>query len=413
VHIAVAHYGARNDVSGVTTWLGGLISRIRAKDHTVDLLIHHLGENPLESSFLNQYGALARLLTAKTKPEWTEDAVRQTIDFLNQGRPQVFLPQCLPGFHFAARFCERYELPWVFTVHSDDPVYWGLLEECAPDRSRGTVVVVSDYLNQEVRRRGLATNPITIPYGVNVPDVRARFRRDPFRVVFAGRVVELQKRISLVLQAMALACRDDSSIECLVMGHGPDLAKSQDWVKAQGLSKRIQFTGSLKNEDVIHRLFESQAFLLMSDFEGLPVSLLEAMACGLVPIVRSIPSGVCQLVKPNETGFLTSDDPADAAKTILILAQNPELWNRLSVNARALASKDYDAGTCHEKWLTLLEGLARNSAPKFPVPNPRTLRLASVNPKLLGVDVRRPRGRQWISFVNRRVQRRFRRLLPQ
>ena len=371
----------------------------RSKGHRLDLIIHHFGKDPNDGSFLKENGALAGLLTP-VKPQWTEHAVRETIGFLNKGRPQVFLPQCLAGFHFAARFCEQYGLPWVLTVHSDDPIYWGLLEECAPKSSLGTVVVVSDYLNQEVRRRGLAQDPITIPYGVAAPSFHARFDRNPFRVVFSGRVVERQKRISLVLQAMATACHANAAIECLILGGGSELEASRRWVREQGLTERIRFTDSLKQSDAIQRLSECQAFLLMSDFEGLPVALLEAMACGVVPVVRSIQSGVSQLVKPGETGFLTSDDPAEAANAILTLAQNFDLWTKLSMNARSFVSREYEAGACYEKWLNLLDTLARTGSPRFPIPN-RRIHLPSVNPKLIEVDTRRPKGRQWISFLHR------------
>ena len=381
-----------------------------SKGHNLDLIIHHFGGDPNEGSFVKENGALAGLLTPEFKPQWTEHAVHQTIAFLNKSQPQVFLPQCLAGFHFAARFCEQYGLPWVLTVHSDDPVYWGLLEECAPKSSLGTVVVVSDYLNREVRRRGLAQDPITIPYGVAAPSFHARFDRNPFRVVFSGRVVERQKRISLVLQTMATVCHADAAIECLILGGGSDLEASRRWVREQGLTERIRFTDSLKQSDVIQRLSECQAFLLMSDFEGLPIALLEAMACGVVPVVRSIQSGISQLVKPGETGFLTSDDPAEAANAILTLAQNSDLWTKLSMNARSFVSREYGAGACYEKWLNVLDTLARTGSPRFPIPN-RRIHLPSMNPKLIEVDWRRPRGRQWITFLHDRLRRRVRRML--
>ena len=411
MQIAIGHYGFPDDVSGVTTWLSGLISEARSQQHTVDLLIHDLGEEPVEGSFLKENRDSARLVTARNRPRWTEDAIHHTIQFLNNSRPQIFLPQCLAEFHFAAQHCEKYGLPWVFTVHSDDPVYWGLLEECAPKSSLGKVVVVSDYLDREVRRRGLASNPVTIPYGVKAPEVQARFNRKPFRIVFSGRVVELQKRISLVLQTMAIACRTDAAIECVVLGHGAELESSRRWVEEQGLSERILFTGPLKQTEAIAKVSECQAFLLMSDFEGLPVSLLEAMATGVVPIVRSIQSGVSQVVKHRETGFLVGDDPADVANAILKLAKDSDLWTKLSGNARSLVLRDYEARACHEKWLRLLDDMARTSAPLYPIPNPRMFDLPSVNPKLAGMDTRRPRGAQWISYVQRGVRRRVGRLL--
>ena len=398
MHLAIGHYGVPKDVSGVTTWLSGLVSEAHDKGHTLDLLIHDLGADPYHGSFILQNGACAKVATAVSKPRWTEDAVHQILDFLNTARPQVFLPQCLAGMYFAARYAEQHGLPWIFTVHSDDPFYWGLLEECAPTSPLGKVVVVSDYLNSEVRRRGLAENPITIPCGVVTPSIQARFRRKPFRVVFSGRVVEEQKRISLVLEAMGMACKADPGIQCLILGDGTSRAASQQWVQDHGLSDRIQFVGPLKPSETIDRLADCQAFLLMSDYEGLPVSLLEAMASGVVPIVRLISSGISQVVKPDDTGLLTTEDPADAAAAILRLAKNEDLWTKLSTNARALVSRDYNAEDGYRKWLDLLDELAAKSAPQFPLPNPRKLPLRAVNLRLVTVDQRRPIHLGWLRF---------------
>ena len=64
-------------------------------------------------------------------------------------------------------------------------------------------------------------------------------------------------------------------------------------------------------------------------------------------------------MKSGETGFLTSDDPDEAANVILALAQNSDLWTKLSMNARSFVSREYEAGACYEKWLNVLDTLAR------------------------------------------------------
>ena len=80
------------------------------------------------------------------------------------------------------------------------------------------------------------------------------------------------------------------------------------------------------------------------------------------------------------------------------------------MNARSFVSREYEARACYEKWLNVLDTLARTGSPRFPIPN-RRIYLPSVNPKLIEVDMRRPKGRQWISFLHRGLRRRVRGVL--
>lgn len=58
------------------------------------------------------------------RPNYTEDAVADTLDFLQENRAAVFAPQFMEAFYYAADIASEQGLPWIFTIHSDDPVYW-------------------------------------------------------------------------------------------------------------------------------------------------------------------------------------------------------------------------------------------------------------------------------------------------
>ncbi len=110
-----------------------------------------------------------------------------------------------------------------------------------------------------------------------------------------------------------------------------------------------------------------QAILLKSDFEGLPVALLEAMATGVVPVVRAIESGIPELVHHERTGLLVANDPADAAAALVRLSQEPALWQRCSTQSRALAKAGYGADQCFEQWLDVIEQQRLAARPTFPI----------------------------------------------
>jgi glycosyltransferase involved in cell wall biosynthesis len=71
-----------------------------------------------------------------------------------------------------------------------------------------------------------------------------------------------------------------------------------------GLAEYVEFTGWLSPEKVKAKLRTLDVFLLLSDYEGLPVALLEAMAHGVVPVVTRIESGNTQLVRDGENGLV-------------------------------------------------------------------------------------------------------------
>jgi glycosyltransferase involved in cell wall biosynthesis len=417
VKVAFADYSDDADISGVTTWLAKFIAFLAGVEPPgavrTALHLHHIGAHGWrESSIARELAAVPVELSGRRIGEvrYTEDAVLDTLAFLAEARPDVFLPQCLPGFHFAARFAAQAGLPWALTVHADDPDYWGLVEECCPDATQGACVAVSEYLAARVRERRPEARVVTIPCGVRVPATTTRFSTAPFRVVYSGRLVEHQKRASLVIESLVEACRRCGRIEATVMGDGPARPSMEKAVAAAGLGERICFAGRLSPDAVARRLQESQAILLMSDFEGLPVALMEAMAAGVVPVARSIASGVGELVHDGVTGILVDDSPAHAAAALARLADGAaETWQEMSAAARSLVADRYSDTVCFGRWRLLLEELAAKAAVRHPLVVPRSIRLAPVHPLNRRMDARRPRGWRRLEHAARGGARRLRR----
>lgn len=371
MRVAFAHYSQENDISGVTTWVLGLAGRLAADD--VSVAIHFLmlpGERSGESALfesLRRQGI--EVFSAPRRPSLEEDT-RETLAFLNHWQPTVFLPQCLPPHYAAAAQAGTRGLPWALTLHSDDPDYWAAVKAFGDSRHGSSLICVSRHIRDEFDRRGIDRPASVIPYGVALPAASAGFRTDPFHVVFSGRIWEHQKRASLVIQTLIRTCQASDSMRATLIGDGYARAACERQVAEAGLCGAITFTGPLSPTQVQARLLDSQAILLMSDFEGLPIALLEAMAAGVVPVVRHIPSGIPELVDHERTGLLVSEDPEEAALALLRLANDPALWKRCSTAARDLVAQHYSSDASYGQWRQLLEGLDRqfNSAPSKPYP---------------------------------------------
>ena len=365
--IALAHYSGTADISGVTTWLIGFSERLVDSGHEVVMHLHHFGNDPQQASILPSLQRLSIETHSVRRIGSLEADTRQTLQFLNQVQPALFLPQCLHAHYVAAAHAGRQGLPWIFTMHSDDPDYWCVAEALTPETHGGSSVCVSQYLARQLRQRFPATDPQVIPYGVTLPTIHATFSDQPFRVIFSGRLVERQKCIQQVVHTLIDACRTSSQIEAHLIGDGPARASCEQLVHQASLADRIHFHGRVDPELVQPLLQRSQAILLMSDFEGLPVALLEAMAVGVVPVVRAIESGIPELVQHERTGLLVPNDPAVAATALIRLSQNPDLWHHCSSNAHSLVEGTYSAGLCFERWEHLLSQKVGTAHHYFPI----------------------------------------------
>jgi len=384
MRIAFAHYNKPEDISGVTSWLIGLALFLREQRCQVAVHVHDFcpadRRSPLQTA-LEPHGITFSRAPASGSLRRDGQA---TLAFLNRWRPDVFLPQCQSPHYLAAAVAGRAGLPWGFTLHSDDPDYWGVIESLPPQRYGGHSICVSRHLRTCLEQRGEEGDAVVIPYGVSLPTTRTRYGAEPFQVVYSGRLWEHQKRASLVVQSLIRACqRGEGRMRATLIGDGYSRAPSEEQVKAAGQQERITFTGRLPFAGVQEILLRSQAILLMSDFEGLPVALLEAMAAGVVPVVRAIASGIPEVVIPGETGLLVGEDPEEAATALLRLAQDPALWERCSQGARQLVAERFSRDNCHRQWLELLTNLAAPGAPRYPIRRLQGVRLGQLSAPLL------------------------------
>jgi hypothetical protein len=96
--------------------------------------------------------------------------------------------------------------------------------------------------------------------------------------------------------------------------------------------------------------------VLLSDFEGIPIALMEGMATGLVPVVTPIRSGIPELVFDGETGYIVPDREASFVDVIRRIRLDPALWQRLSVAARRHFEEGFSPEVVVEAWTRHIGG---------------------------------------------------------
>jgi glycosyltransferase involved in cell wall biosynthesis len=162
---------------------------------------------------------------------------------------------------------------------------------------------------------------------------------DEFVLVCVARLSE-QKRIDILLQALARVLREGVRCKCIIVGDGPLKSQLVEQARSLGLSGHVFFEGF--HEDVRPYLQASSAFILTSDTEGLPLSILEAMACGVPGIVTNV-GGNAEIITDRVHGLIVPRGSVDAiADGISYLVNHPLERAYMAKMARARACEAFD-----------------------------------------------------------------------
>ncbi len=207
-------------------------------------------------------------------------------------------------------------------------------------------------------------NPLRVP-----PDPGTRRSRSGPCFISVGRLVP-QKRVDLVLEAFArLRALDAWSFQ--ILGDGPERETLALLAEQRGVAGRVRFHGHV---DPFAQLYAADIFVLASDFEGMPNALLEAMACGVVPIVNDATPGPLEFVEHDRTGLVVPAGDLDA----LTAAMRDLAGDELRRARLAHAARERMGELAFDRVLDIWAGVLR--LPELPaeavVPPPRLAQLA-------------------------------------
>jgi glycosyltransferase involved in cell wall biosynthesis len=304
----------------VTSGTGPFIEDLRARGIPVILLPH---------------------LTGPIKPLRDVSALREVIGVLKALRPDLVTAHGAKVGMLGRIASRRLQVPLIVTVHG-----WA----CAPGTppvqaavSRGLERLIGPLANKVItvsefdRRFGLESRLVSAERVVTVhngmPDITGTLRADPgqspARLVMVARF-EPQKDHSTLLRA--LGALKDIPWELDLIGDGPLRPPMENLAREQGLDDRIRFLGQRK--DVAEILARSHISLLVSNWEGFPLSILESMRAGL-PVVASAVGGVDESVRDGETGYLVPQGDVNLLRDrVGRLLRDQSLRARLGANGR-------------------------------------------------------------------------------
>jgi glycosyltransferase involved in cell wall biosynthesis len=249
------------------------------------------------------------------------------------------------GMMAVARASLRARPPLVATFHGvDRREYRGA---AAILRTAGVVVCVSEALARGLADAGLSGPKVrVIPNAVTIPpplpeNVRealdAELALDEAPVVsLVGRLVP-QKAPQRFLAAARKIAAAIPECRFLIVGDGPLRGELEDQARKLGLQDVIRFTGI--RDDARAVIARSDVIAFSSDWEGMSIVALEAMAAG-TPVVATDVEGMHELLETG-AGVLTSRDPGDIADQTVDLLRDPKRRAEMGTIGRSTASAEF------------------------------------------------------------------------
>ena len=292
-----------------------------------------------------------------------------------------------------AKYLKQAGIPVIGVLHTDDPKGVWLQEEFfagSKDFALSALVCVSELLQEKVAPLNIYNIPVEV-ISCGTPVLVQEVGRDDhlLKLVYAGKLTEEAKQISLLTQAFCRAVKEIEGVEAYIYGDGPAKEKVLNIIDSEAKDYPVFYKGFVDSSQVQANIQDKHVVVLLSDYEGLPIVLLEGMACGLVPVCLDIRSGIPELVKQNETGCLVKDRGDDFIATIKKLKEDSVLFNRLAKNAKAFALNNHSMDVVTDKWIQLYDQLKVENARKAVIKIPFTIKLPKIHAHLKGIDVRK------------------------
>lgn len=172
-------------------------------------------------------------------------------------------------------------------------------------------------------------------------EMRREIHRDDINIVGVGRL-EIQKNFKLLIRAFAEIHKDFPETRLHIYGEGSLKHELQAEIDRLQIADVAELHGRSNSYQEIYG--NADIFVLSSDFEGMPNTLLEAMAVGIPVVSTNCPTGPSDIVTSNENGFLVEKgNVSEMAETLRKLMNAPDLMMNISKNAKTTVESKYSA----------------------------------------------------------------------
>ena len=343
-------------ISGVNTFIETLVRELNKRDFEASILFTTPYAMTLDKSLLPDVPT--KILT--TRPDLPPRQLRRLLkSHLEMMAPCVFVP----NYDYAASAVSMDLSNNVATLgilHSDDPAHYVHGYRMGPYWDG--IVSVSQFIHDSLMSLNptFADRSSVIHYGIedagDVIDPK-RESSEKLKVIYTGRIIQEQKRIMDFVDVVNRLAAHSNRFEFSFVGDGDEMNDFWQQMQPHINSGMVKILGRAQPSQIPSLLREAHVFALTSEFEGLPLSLLESLSAGLVPLVTEIKSGVAEILTHEENAMLSPVGDIDTmVANLMKLANDSELFERLSKAARqTLFDKKLVAGDMANQYAEILD----------------------------------------------------------
>ena len=328
-------------IGGVQIHIRDLTAALQAQGHFPTVITSGSGPFVDQLRAQNTPTVVLRHLTQPIKPGQDLRALLEMRAVLGELRPDLVAAHSSKAGVLGRLAGRSLRIPVVFTAHGwnftpgipplQAAMYRQIERLVGPLASK--IITVSEYDRQLALDARIAAEDRVVTVYNGIPDIPLPPGADrgetPVRLVMVARF-EPQKDHPTLLRA--LAGLQHLPWELNLVGNGPLLPQMESLAATLGISGRVRFLG--QRIDVEQILARSQVSLLATNWEGFPLTILEAMRAGL-PVVASSVGGIGEAIGEEETGYLVPRGDVEALRSrIERLLTDPALRVRLGARGR-------------------------------------------------------------------------------
>jgi len=318
------------ELSGANVLVANLLDQFQRAGIQTDWIV--TGHNPTDDAAWLGARQFKIHRLRLTRISDVQQRQKMLVEFLEERAPCIYLP----NFDFDMACATPALSPAnkvVLIMHCDDPVYYNFAARHG--NLFNAIVCVSEFLAKKLgaAQPDFKGRIVHIPFGVAPPTelpAREKMPGQPLVVAYCGRISFHQKRVQDLAAIINQCYAENQPVQFQIAGTGPDEKAFFETIKKPLAAGKVSRHGFLSNPAALELLGKSDVILMTSDFEGLPVVLLEAMSRGCVPVVTKTESGVGELVQSGENGYMLSvGDVKSFAGVLAKLSADAALLSRL------------------------------------------------------------------------------------
>lgn len=187
--------------------------------------------------------------------------------------------------------------------------------------------------------------------GINIPEnILTRKIKDAFVIGSSGRIFPV-KDYPLMVEVAREVLKTTNSVQFELAGDGPELNKVQTMIQRYGLGEKIVLRGFVKDMGTFYQGLD--LYLNTSVHEGIPISVLEAMAHG-VPVIAPRVGGLSEIVADGIDGYLLEGrNPKDFAEKCIQLYGDETLRKHMGIAARKKVAEEFSVDRMAEQYFRL------------------------------------------------------------